>query len=311
MNAAPLAGSPSAPKPAQGYYQSSGVMLVILMLVASFFVAAVVVTVFGGSQGVADAVAVTIVGVIVLLVLLSHMTYSIQPYEAGLVSIFGSYRGMLRPGFNLVSPLANVRRVDLRTTRQDFRGEEAKTKDGARIQVVGEYYSKIVDAMAATYKVQDSRLATLAVTQSELGRVVHDMSLAEILGDDGEALAARLAQAVNDGVSKWGVKVDAFEIKDMVQLQDRKFGGVQQVAEVALSPLPSGGTSGPQECPYCHTPMEEGTVGAESVTGGAKWHTSRSMLAVGGEPVGDYSAGGMVWLDGYRCRSCGRLILRA
>ncbi len=286
-------------------------MLVILMLVASFFVAAVVVTVFGGSQGVADAVAVTIVGVIVLLVFLSHMTYSIQPYEAGLVSIFGSYRGMLRPGFNLVSPLANVRRVDLRTTRQDFRVEEAKTKDGARIHVVGEYYSRIVDAMAATYKVQDSRLATLAVTQSELSRVVHDMDLSDILADDGETLSKRLEQAVNDGVSKWGVKVEAFEIKDVVQLQDRGFGGVQQMAEVALPPLPSGATSDPHECPYCHGPMEAGTVGAESVTGGAKWHRSRSTLALGGEAVGAYTAGGMVWLDGYRCRSCGRLVLRA
>jgi hypothetical protein len=56
--------------------------------------------------------------------------------------------------------------------------------------------------------------------------------------------------------------------------------------------------------------METGSVAAESLTGGAKWHESRSRLALGGEKIGDYTLGGMVWFDGARCKSCRLLLLR-
>ena len=286
-------------------------MSVPIIGIVFFAVLAIVASSFGGPEGAAYATAIVIIGVVVLLVLLSRMTCAIQLYEIGLVSVFGSYRGILRPGFNLVSPVAFVKRVNLRTIPQEFSVDGAKTKDRAPIQVKGLYYYRIVDAVAATFKVQDPRLATLAFTQSELRRIVHEMNLADILSDEAEALAKRLEQAVNDGASKWGVKAAAFEIKDVVQLQGSKFGSVQPAPESVGSLLPSRETSNPQECPYCHAQMEKGTVGAESLTGGAKWHKSRSTLALGGEPVGDYSAGGMVWLDGYRCKRCDKLILHS
>jgi hypothetical protein len=55
--------------------------------------------------------------------------------------------------------------------------------------------------------------------------------------------------------------------------------------------------------------MEKGCVGAESITGGAKWHKSRSVLALGGEKIGDYRWDGMVWFDGFRCTKCRLLVL--
>ncbi len=55
--------------------------------------------------------------------------------------------------------------------------------------------------------------------------------------------------------------------------------------------------------------MEKGSLAAESLTGGAKWHKSRSVLALGGEKIGDYTLGGMVWFDGFRCAKCRILVL--
>ncbi len=66
----------------------------------------------------------------------------------------------------------------------------------------------------------------------------------------------------------------------------------------------------PQTCPYCQSAMEPGSVAAESITGGAKWHKKRSTLALGGEKIGDYTRGGMVWFDGYRCPTCRLLLLK-
>jgi hypothetical protein len=50
--------------------------------------------------------------------------------------------------------------------------------------------------------------------------------------------------------------------------------------------------------------MEAGTLGAESFVGRARWFKERSVLALGGEKVGDYRSDGMTWLDGFRCREC-------
>jgi hypothetical protein len=55
--------------------------------------------------------------------------------------------------------------------------------------------------------------------------------------------------------------------------------------------------------------MENGSLGAESITGGAKWHRSRTTLALGGEKIGDYRWDGMVWFDGFRCLKCRLLVL--
>ena len=62
-------------------------------------------------------------------------------------------------------------------------------------------------------------------------------------------------------------------------------------------------------CPNCSGTMEAGTVGAESITGGAKWLLKRTRLALGGEKIGDYRWDGMVWFDGVRCAKCRLLVL--
>ena len=305
------ASVPGTPRTVSSSYQSRGALFVLLALFTGFVILTIIAVSFGGPQGATYGVALVIVEMIVLLSLMTHMIRTIQPYEIGLVSIFGSYRGSLKPGFSLVSPVASVWRVDLRTKPQEFSMEEAKTKDLARIQVKGLYYYRVVDAVAATFKVQDPRIATIALTMSELRRVVHEMNLTDILSDEAEALASRLEQVVNEGTSKWGVKVGGFEIKDVIRLPSKKLGRGEEASESPGIPLQSGKEFDPEECPYCRAPLEKGVVGAESLTGGANWYKSRSTLALGGEPIGDSATGGMVWLDGYRCRNCRKLILQS
>ncbi len=56
--------------------------------------------------------------------------------------------------------------------------------------------------------------------------------------------------------------------------------------------------------------MEPGYLCAESFIGGAKWTTTKTLLAIGGEPIKGTDAGGNVYLEGFRCRSCRMLSLR-
>ncbi len=70
-------------------------------------------------------------------------------------------------------------------------------------------------------------------------------------------------------------------------------------------PAPSDG-----KCPYCGGDLETGTIGAEMFLGGPKWHQSRSLLATGGEKIGQVRWDGMAWLDGVRCAHCRVIFLK-
>jgi len=52
---------------------------------------------------------------LVFLVLLWRSLYNIAPFQQGVVTIVGSYKGILNPGFNVVSPIAHVVYVDWRS----------------------------------------------------------------------------------------------------------------------------------------------------------------------------------------------------
>ncbi|EQD28316.1 Band 7 protein, partial [mine drainage metagenome] len=56
-----------------------------------------------------------VIALFVLLVLLARMIYTIQPYQQGIVTLLGSYKRIINPGFNIISPLATVLKIDLRT----------------------------------------------------------------------------------------------------------------------------------------------------------------------------------------------------
>ena len=62
-------------------------------------------------------------------------------------------------------------------------------------------------------------------------------------------------------------------------------------------------------CPRCNSPMEPGSLAAESLSVGATWHHTRTLFETGGEQIGDYTSGGLVWFDGRRCVRCRLLLL--
>lgn len=57
-------------------------------------------------------------------------------------------------------------------------------------------------------------------------------------------------------------------------------------------------------CPNCSKPMAPGFLGSESFIHGSKWFLERTRLAFGGEELAKPNSYGMVYLGGFRCRSC-------
>ncbi len=200
--------------PTVGPYSGKTVGLLFAALLVIFVALAIVAVTYGGSSGPAYATAVVAVGITVLLVLLAHTTYSIQPYETALVTVFGSYRGYLQSGFNAVSPVAKVVRVDLRTQVLEVPRQEVITKDNSPTNVDAIIYIKVVDGMSAVFRVQDYHVATVALAQTTLRSIIGDMELDEILYNR-ERINTRLRDILDEATDKWGVRVEAVEIKEV------------------------------------------------------------------------------------------------
>ena len=151
---------------------------------------------------------------IVILVLLTRMIYTIQPYQQGIVTLLGSYKRIINPGFNIVSPLSQVLKIDLRTQVLEVPRQEVITKDNSPTNVDAIIYIKVVDAPKAIFQVQDYHIATVALAQTTLRSIIGDMELDEVLYNR-ERINTRLRDILDEATDKWGVRVDAVEIKEV------------------------------------------------------------------------------------------------
>ena len=158
--------------------------------------------------------ALVVLVAVIILVLFARMIYTISPYQQGIVVLLGSYKRLINPGFNLVSPLATVMKIDLRTQVLEVPRQEVITKDNSPTNVDAIIYIKVVDAPKAIFQVQDYHVATVALAQTTLRSIIGDMELDEILYNR-ERINTRLRDILDEATDKWGVRVDAVEIKEV------------------------------------------------------------------------------------------------
>jgi regulator of protease activity HflC (stomatin/prohibitin superfamily) len=156
----------------------------------------------------------TVLIFVVFLVLLWRSIYTINPYQQGIVTRLGSYKGIINPGFNLVSPISKVVPIDLRTQVLEVPRQEVITKDNSPTNVDAIIYIKVVDPPKAIFQVQDYHIATVALAQTTLRSIIGDMELDEILYNR-ERINTRLRDILDEATDKWGVRVDAVEIKEV------------------------------------------------------------------------------------------------
>lgn len=151
---------------------------------------------------------------VIVIFLLVRGIHFVQPYEQGIVVLFGAYKRVLNPGFNWVIPFASVMRVDLRTEVLEVPRQEVITKDNSPTNVDAIIYTKVVDPPKAIFQVQNYHVATVALAQTTLRSIIGDMELDEILFNR-ERINTRLRDILDEATDKWGVRVDAVEIKEV------------------------------------------------------------------------------------------------
>jgi regulator of protease activity HflC (stomatin/prohibitin superfamily) len=139
----------------------------------------------------------------------------VKPYEQGIYMRLGRYVRILNQGFNYVTPLINeVVKIDLRTEVLDVPRQEVITKDNSPTNVDAIIYTKVIDPVKAFFQVTNYRTATIYLAQTTLRSIIGDMELDEILSNR-EKINLHLRDVLDEATDKWGVKVEAVEIREV------------------------------------------------------------------------------------------------
>src|ERR1700730_5576357 len=88
---------------------------------------------------------------IIFVVYLGSVT--VQPYQQAIWTVWGSFKGLLNPGYNFINPIARVIKVDLRTQVLEVPRQEVITKDNSPTNVDAIIYIKVVDTPKAMFQV--------------------------------------------------------------------------------------------------------------------------------------------------------------
>ncbi len=160
-------------------------------------------------------IGLTILVIVFVVVILGSAIRIIQPWEQGLLVVLGRFRRPLHSGYNFVPPMiSNVIKVDLRTQVLDVPRQEVITKDNSPTNVDAIIYIKVIEPKKAIFEVTDYRLATIALAQTTLRSLIGDMELDEVLYNR-ERINVHLRDVLDEATDRWGVKVEAVEIREV------------------------------------------------------------------------------------------------
>ena len=134
---------------------------------------------------------------------------------------FGRYDGIPRgPGWLLVIPfMHSVTSVDLREEVFDVEPQTTITKDNAPLTVDMLVFMRVVDPEMSVLKVQSYRLAARGMAVTTLRSVIGDMMLDEVLANR-EQINALMQGRMDEVTDRWGVKVNAVEIREILPPRD-------------------------------------------------------------------------------------------
>ncbi len=133
----------------------------------------------------------------------------------------GKYDGLPRgPGWVWVIPFIHgIQTVDLREEVFDVEPQTCITKDNAPVTVDMLVFMRVVDPEMTVLKVQSYRLAARGMAITTLRAVVGDMALDDVLAKR-EQINALMQVRMDEVTDRWGVKVNAVEIREILPPRD-------------------------------------------------------------------------------------------
>ncbi|HZY45990.1 MAG TPA: SPFH domain-containing protein [Anaerolineae bacterium] len=166
-----------------------------------------------------DPVLLVCLGAVFLvgLVLIMSAIRIVPEFQRLVVFRFGKCIGQKGPGLVLLYPFGIDRAImaDLREEVREVPHQTSITKDNAPIGIDFLIYWQVVDAVMSVVAVNNFRQAALGIATTTLRAVVGDIALDDVLAQR-EHINNVLRAKLDEVTERWGVKVTAVEIREIV-----------------------------------------------------------------------------------------------
>ena len=150
------------------------------------------------------------------VVFISAMIRIVREFERLVVFRLGRCIGIKGPGIVFLLPFIDLAQtVDLRETVLEVPHQTSITKDNAPIAIDFLIYWKVVDPMASVIQVANFRTASQGIATTTLRAVIGDIPLDNVLAER-EHINQVLRAKLDEVTERWGVKVTAVEIREII-----------------------------------------------------------------------------------------------
>ena len=166
--------------------------------------------------------ACVIVLIVVFALAIAASAIRIVPeYQRLVILRLGRYVGKERgPGLVFVIPIVDQPlTVDLRETVQEIPHQQSITKDNAGISIDFLIYWKVVDPVQSIVQVRNFVQASQGIATTTLRAVIGDIPLDNVLAER-ERINLSLRTKLDEVTERWGVKVTAVEIREIIPPKD-------------------------------------------------------------------------------------------
>ncbi|MFO7623064.1 MAG: SPFH domain-containing protein [Anaerolineales bacterium] len=160
---------------------------------------------------------IVLVALAFLLFIIAGQALRIVPeYQRLVVFRLGRVVGARGPGLVVLIPFVDRgQRVDLREVFFDVEPQTTITKDNAPLSIDFLVYMKVINALPTVLEVEDYRGAARGIAITTLRALVGDMILDDVLAKRDQ-LNELLQVKLDDVTNRWGIKVTAVEIREII-----------------------------------------------------------------------------------------------
>lgn len=160
-----------------------------------------------------------IVGIIFIPIALNTVRIVRQSSE-GIVERLGRYAGKRAPGLHILVPVFDrMYIVDMKEQVFALKPQPVITLDNVTMNIDAVIYYQVTDSYRATYEVSNLLAAVEQLALTSLRNIVGNMSLDETLGSR-DKVNAHLQEVLDEATTKWGLKVNRVELKDICPPRD-------------------------------------------------------------------------------------------
>lgn len=153
---------------------------------------------------------------IMAIILVVQMVKIVPQQQAWVVEKLGKFDQVLQPGLTILIPI--IQKVAYKHTLKEeainVTAQTAISNDNVTLSIDGVLYVKIIDAVAASYGVNDPYYAITQLAQttmrSEIGKLPLDRTF-----EERETLNVAIVMAINQAAINWGIQCMRYEIKDI------------------------------------------------------------------------------------------------